>query len=434
MKVAILGAGIAGLMTGHELNAKGYDITVFESLPDIGGLCRTKKVSGGFLFDIGGGHIFHSVYKDILTRMLAFIGPDNVYTHKRNTRIFIYDRFVKYPFENGLSELPPDVRYECLMGYIYAWFQNQSSPDTSAANFHDFILHHFGNGIANHFMIPYNRKIWCVDPSEMGIDWIKNRVPRAPVEDVVKGALGIQTEGYLHQSTFNYPKQGGIQTFVDAIAAPIKHRIRVNTPVVSVSKKGTQWLINGLSFDRVVSTIPLNEFCDLYDNTPADVREKSRQLRHISLLTVLICLKKETLPPYSWIYLPLSEQGEANRLTYFTNYSPALAPPCCTSVLCEATYPGNNGSSVNDAQVTAIVNDLIRGGLIEKESDIISVHHERNKYAYILPDLTMASNCEYILKKLSEPSLDFVGRFGSFRYYNMDQVIKQVVELVENRF
>lgn len=37
-KVAIIGAGPAGLMAGHCLNQKGYDVTIFESLPVAGGM------------------------------------------------------------------------------------------------------------------------------------------------------------------------------------------------------------------------------------------------------------------------------------------------------------------------------------------------------------------------------------------------------------
>jgi len=39
-KVAIIGSGPAGLTVAHELSRKGYDVTIFEALPELGGMLR----------------------------------------------------------------------------------------------------------------------------------------------------------------------------------------------------------------------------------------------------------------------------------------------------------------------------------------------------------------------------------------------------------
>ncbi len=429
-KVAVLGGGIAGVMSAKILDEKGYDVVVYESESQIGGLCRTEKLPNGFLFDTGGGHIFHSVYKDVLDRIIGLIGRENLLQHKRNTRIYIYDKFVKYPFENGLSDLPPEARYECLMGYIEAW-RKRNEFFGEYDNFMQMIVGMFGRGIADHFMIPYNRKIWCVDPAEMGLDWIKNRVPSAPIEDVVKSALGMETEGYKHQSVFYYPEKGGIQSFVDIVAQPIVDKIRLNSPVKKISRTGTGWRVNGENYDRIVSSIALDEFVNMYDGAPDEVKNRSRQLRHIGLLSVLVCLKTEKLPDYSWLYLPHDDQGEINRLTYFTNYSKKIAPEGMSSLLCETTFLGENDFSEN--RVMNMVDNLVKIRLIDR-NDVESVHWRFNEYAYILPDLNMSKNRDYIIGRLESCSLNFIGRFGSFRYYNMDQVIKQVLDMVETKF
>ena len=62
----------------------------------------------------------------------------------------------------------------------------------------------FGRSIAEKYFLPYNRKIWKTEPREMGLEWV-GRVPKPPMEDVVKSALGIETEGYTHQLHFRYP-------------------------------------------------------------------------------------------------------------------------------------------------------------------------------------------------------------------------------------
>ena len=434
MKVAVLGAGIAGLWAGKILSQKGYDITVFEELSQIGGLCRSKKVhNGDFLFDVGGGHIFHSVYKDVLQEILGTLGIDSLLKHKRNTRIYVYDSFIKYPFENGISGLPDDVKLECLMGFIHAWHKADGKPE-KFTDFKDMIYKKFGDGISKHFMVPYNKKIWCVDPSEMGLDWIKNRVPRAPLEDVVKSALGIETEGYKHQSTFYYPIEGGIQSFVDAVAESFSDKIRLNTPVENIVKVNDKWQVNGEVFDRVLSTIPLDVFCRVNKSLPVGLVDRSEKLRHLSLLSVLICVKNKTCLPYSWVYLPHENQGEANRLTFFSNYSPELCPSGYTSILCEATYAADLSDDEKEMKTREIVDHMIKMNFVS-EKEIIGVYHDWIPYAYILCDKQMADNRDSIIDYFSgDSSIDFAGRFGSFRYYNMDQVIKQVDDLVKDKF
>ena len=39
-KVAVIGAGPAGLACAHDLAIEGHDVTVFESLPEPGGMLR----------------------------------------------------------------------------------------------------------------------------------------------------------------------------------------------------------------------------------------------------------------------------------------------------------------------------------------------------------------------------------------------------------
>jgi hypothetical protein len=76
-------------------------------------------------------------------------------------------------------------------------------------NFRDWIRWRMGGGIAECFMVPYNEKLWCSDLRDVSTSWVSGRVPEAPLDDVLKSALGIPTEGYTHQLRFYYPRRGG---------------------------------------------------------------------------------------------------------------------------------------------------------------------------------------------------------------------------------
>ena len=79
----------------------------------------------------------------------------------RDVRIFHSDAAGKsylldYPFESGIKDLPLWHRFECLAGYCIARFRKKKA----LGNLEEWIHSHLGFGVAKHFMIPYNRKIW----------------------------------------------------------------------------------------------------------------------------------------------------------------------------------------------------------------------------------------------------------------------------------
>ena len=56
-------------------------------------------------------------------------------------------------------------------------------------NFEEFIYRVWGAGIAKHFAIPYNRKLWAVPLTEMETSWLGGRVPLPDLEQMIDGAL-----------------------------------------------------------------------------------------------------------------------------------------------------------------------------------------------------------------------------------------------------
>ena len=55
-------------------------------------------------------------------------------------------------------------------------------------------MHTFGTGIAEHFMIPYNRKVWSYDLGKMDFDWIADRISVVDFERVLHNVLMEEDE------------------------------------------------------------------------------------------------------------------------------------------------------------------------------------------------------------------------------------------------
>ena len=312
MKIAILGAGVSGLALARFLIEDGHpegDLVLFEAAPVVGGLCRSKTVDG-YTYDVTGGHILFSKDAAAMQWMKDCAGGDDAFVQRdRNTKIRFEDRWVHYPFENGLGDLPPQANFDCLKGYVEAWHRRALNGTSAPEDFASWIRWRFGDGIAQHFMDPYNEKIWKRELGFISSEWVAGRVPDAPIEDVLRASVGIRTEGYRHQAIFYYPKRGGFQAITDGIAERVLPRVRTSTPVERLARTAEGWSVDGEAFDRVVSTLPLTDLPGIVDGMPEGPAEAMRTLEYNSITCLLVALDRAEHPDLSWIYLPTTSRG-----------------------------------------------------------------------------------------------------------------------------
>jgi protoporphyrinogen oxidase len=425
VKIAILGAGVSGLALARTLVERGHpsaDLSLFERAPVAGGLCRSKTVDG-FTYDVAGGHILFSKDAGVMRWMKDCAGGDPAFVQReRHTKIRFGNRFVHYPFENGLGDLPEAAKFECLKGYVEAWHARDQQASAPPRDFGSWIRWRFGAGIARHFMDPYNEKLWKRPLSALDSGWVAGRVPDAPIDDVLKAAIGVRTEGYTHQALFYYPRTGGFQAITDGMAAPLGTRIRFGTPAADlVRARGGGWRVNGEPFDRVVSTLPLNELPDVVHEMAADAAAAMRGLAYNSITTFLVALDRPAHPDLSWVYLPHHEQGPVNRVTYMSNYSPALAPAGRSSLLFEVTSPGGAPEPGPELEREA-VDGVVAAGLLRRE-EVLFVDRSSCRYAYIVYDHEHAARRASALAWCRANGIVPLGRFGRYDYFNSDQCV-----------
>lgn len=427
MKIAIIGAGVSGLAAARFLDEFGFDVEIFEAAPGPqAGLLETRDVDG-YAFDVGGGHIIYS--KDPwFGSFLKELYPDNALVElERRTKIFYKDRFVKYPFENGLSDLPIEANYECLLGFIKAYMEKPGKEVPK--NFRDWIFYRMGEGIAKHFMLPYNEKIWNSDLSDMGVEWVAGRVPEAPIEDIVRSSLGGESEGYTHQSVFQYPLNNGIQDLASRLSLPIRHKIHYNHEVKRIRKnKSSGFDVDGAPFDQVVMTLPLDQTPKVVEGMPEASARAAESLEFISVTSFLFGMEEEDSRPYSWIYLPFPEDGPANRITYLSNYSPNNAPAGKASILAEVTHKGQ--LKVNREYEESLKQYLIKTGFLHKDRVTVQAHGTI-KHAYIYFDLDFSNKRNQALEGLKSMGLHPLGRFGRYNYHNIDHCMIDAKHLAE---
>ncbi len=434
VKWAILGGGLTGVTLARLLKEKGHEVTVLEKEPKIGGLCKSE-VRNGFTFDCGGSHIIFSRDTEVLSFMQNALA-DNREFRNRNTKIFYKGQYVKYPFENGLYALPKEDLFFCINEYVKNLVAVEKGEVAEPTSFKDWIYYIFGKGIAECYLVPYNEKIWNYPTDKMSKHWMDGRVPRPPVEDIIKSAIGIETEGYTHQAVFSYPIEGGIEFLIHAIAKPIERSIKTNYTVTSVVNTGDGWAVsNGketILADRIISTLPLQTLLPMLD-VPSPIKEACDALRYNSIACISVGFKG-TLPDISWMYVPEEQWWAFNRLSFPSNFSSKVAPEGCSAVLAEITYnEGDDISKMSDAElISHTVDGLVKMGIIPSADEVVHIAVDHFKFAYVVYDIDYLKNIKIVREYLEGVlGIDLVGRFSEFEYINMDGCIRSAMNFVE---
>src|ERR1700761_3698956 len=116
-KIAVVGAGPAGLTAAYLLLKAGQQVTVFEADPQyVGGISRTETYKG-YHFDIGG-HRFFSKSKEVEDFWTEILG-DEMLERPRSSRIYYNHKFFSYPLvaSEALFKLGVFESARCVLSY-----------------------------------------------------------------------------------------------------------------------------------------------------------------------------------------------------------------------------------------------------------------------------------------------------------------------------
>lgn len=437
-KILIIGAGPTGLGAASRLDELKHDHwTLYERHDYVGGHASSFVDAQGFTWDEGGHVIFsHYPYFDRLVEK-ALKGE----FHERIRESWILSRgtWVPYPFQNNLRYLPKDAQVECLLGAARAAGQSHRSD---AQNFRDWILATFGEGIARHFMFPYNEKVWTTPLEQMTKSWIAERVSvvdfRRLLENVI---LERDDVGWGPNSKFKFPLHGGTGEIYRSIGRSLGDRAQCGKELAEVdTKRRTVSFTDGTgdTYDALVSTAPLDLLVKMLKPLDPRLIEASEMLRHNNLLVLGVGLKKKIDTSKCWVYF-VDDEMPCYRLTFFSLYSPFNVPNGDVehygSLMCELSYRADETPDQNRLMEQTI-SGLIRGGILE-ETDrdrIVSRYVRDVPYSYPIPTLDRDAALNVIQPALLQHNIYSRGRFGAWKYEvgNMDHSAQMGVEAVNH--
>lgn len=458
----VIGAGPTGLSAAYHLGANSL---LLEQNATVGGWCRSIE-DHGFTFDYAGHIMFsndpyvHRLYKVLL--------GENVHWQDREAWVYSKNVYTRYPFQGSLYGLPPEVAKECIIGAIEARFGRiaparkslakiqttdagackaeslsdccgdgvlESSarlnsetlpfPDRRQAprNFEEFIYRVWGAGIAKHFAIPYNKKLWAVPLSEMETSWLGGRVPLPDLGEMIEGALKPVGRPMGPNARFGYPLRGGFQAMMNGFLPHLKGKLKLNAKVIAVSpSRHSLTLADGGQerYSALISTIPLPRLIQLIgDEAPRAVQGAANSLRHVSVRCVNLGIGRENITDKHWIYYP--EATVFHRIFVQGNASPHCNPSGGFGLTCEITYSEYKPLPCDgQGLVDRCVRDCVEVGILRADDAVWTVNQVDMPFAYVVYDHARAANVRLIRDWLIEHDIVLAGRYSEWEYYNSD--------------
>jgi protoporphyrinogen oxidase len=414
----VLGGGLTGLVAAERLSAAGLPAAVIEREPEPGGACRTIEREG-FHFDFTG-HLLHIARPETEGYLRELGVWDELELHQRRAAVVVGGRQTPYPIQIHTAALAPEVRRDCLLGFVRAWAR-QEREAAEPPDFAAWVQGRFGEGLARHFFVPYNEKLYRARAEELSLDWVGRYVPRPTLEEVVDGALGLHDRPVGYNATFRYPRRGGIRLLPDAVARRVPG-LELGSRAVALHL-GERWLETAdgrrLAFGRLVSTVALPGLVDLLvGDLPDEVAAARAELRWVRVLGIALGVEGEAPSPQHWLYFP-DRELPFYRVGFPSNHG-RLAPEGCHTVSIELSLDPGGAQVAEEAAAAeaalAAIGLLDRGRVRVRVSTVIDP-------AYVVFDHRRRPALAALRRFLDGHGVLLAGRWAEWKYSAMEDAI-----------
>lgn len=445
--VCVIGAGPAGLSAAFVLSEKNVDTVVLEKSSRLGGISRTIE-KDGFRFDLGGHRFFTK--DDEVEEFFKCILGDEIIWVPRSSKIFYLNKYFDYPLKpaNALLGMGVVTTAKCLADYGLVKVKGLvRKPEI--VSLEDWVSHEFGPQLFRLFFKNYTEKVWGIDCDRICAEWAAQRIKGLSLRVAIKDALFPTKNGKVATliDRFMYPGLG-IGRISERLADQVEqlgNEVRTRSMAAAVNHEGGRITSvevepagNGkyrLPVANLVSSMPLTELVlAMRPQAPKEVVAAARSLRYRDLITVNLMVNKPQVTDQTWIYIhdPSIKLG---RIHEPKNWSHAMAPKDKSSIVAEyfCFEGGDVWNMKDDDLIDLTISDLDkRLGFLKKE-DVIGAFVVRVPKAYPMYELGYEQPLEKVLKYMeSFSNLQIIGRYGTYKYNNMDHSMKTGILAARN--
>ncbi|MFN8576211.1 MAG: FAD-dependent oxidoreductase [Candidatus Sericytochromatia bacterium] len=443
MKVAVIGAGPAGLTCAYELSKNMHKIEqldVYESSNSVGGLAKSIELWGQIV-DIGPHRFFSDDTK--VNKLWLEVIKNDYDMVDRLTRIYYNKKFFFYPLKpfNAFFNLGPIQSFNCFISYI----NEKIFPTKNIDTFETWVRSRFGKKLYQIFFKTYSEKLWGISCNDLDSDFASQRIKKLSLFEAVKNAL-IGNKNNKHKTLvdqFAYPYQGtgmvyeNMSKIIQEKGGKIYLNSKVKKVIVENNKATGIELENGelKKYDRIVSSMPISHLVSRIDNVPNDIKELSDSLKFRNTILVYLNIKETNVFKDQWLYIH-SKDVQTGRITNFRNWLPSLNKTKKETILCLEYWCNFEDElwSISENELIEIAKkEIITIGLVDsinkiKDGKVIKL--PRCYPIYFKGYKKILKPVENYLSTIK--NLWAIGRYGSYKYNNQDHSILMGLLASEN--
>jgi protoporphyrinogen oxidase len=413
-RTLIVGAGISGLACADRLGE--HDYLIVEAEDEIGGYCRTVK-RDGFVWDYSG-HFFHFRHPEIEKELVGRM-DGRVLRIERDSRIWYANRFIDFPFQKNIHQLPEAEYQECVRDLKVRPIEAETT------SFEEMLYARYGRGIAEKFLIPYNEKLYATNLATLDVDAMGRFFPHATEEQILARANQTEPEGY--NATFTYPEGGAVQ-YVEALAKGARAEsiaLAERVTSIDVERKVATTSKRDIGFDMLISTAPLISLLRM-----CGIDRDEEAFDWSKVLVFNLGFDAKGLPGVHWIYYPQRELC-FYRVGFYDN----IFDSARMSLYVEIALPrqAEAGRETAEEWLPRVLTDLQACGVVGDQS-LVASHQVLLDPAYVHITPRSIAETERTKSALAARGVHSIGRYGSWRYCSIEDNIVEARALIDELF
>lgn len=382
--ILIVGAGLSGAVLAERYAAQGKKVLVIEKRSHIGGNCYDELDESGIRISKYGAHLFHTNDDQVVEYIQRF-ATWVPYEHRVLSKL-------------GRTYVPLPVNIHTVNKIFGTSIQNtqqmekwlhtqQVKFDHPPATSEELGLARFGEVLYKKLFLPYTRKQWEQHPKYLDASVI-GRIP-----------LRLNDDDRYFTDRYQFLPQHGYTKFFEKLLASPNIIVRLNTDYFDVKAQfeSRQRIGQSHPFEKIFYTGPIDQFFEFQKQLGAKLEYRSLRFEqewHD------LKLGKQLLQPVAVINHPSSRTPYTRTIEYkhlTRAVDPSAAQHSRTVITKEySTSVGEPYYPVPNAKNQAL-------------------YEEYRKHAM----------------QLCDQGIYFVGRLANYKYFNMDQAIKNALELFE---
>lgn len=268
-KVMVIGAGVSGLAAACQLKKQGFSVKVVDKAQRAGGVISTFS-QDGFYAESGSNVIF--IQSSTVLDFIYELGLSDKLQFSSKAAKKRY--FVRSGEMLALPTNPFSMIFTKLLSFagkirIFKEISVPAHDFDSEVSVSQFMADRFGQEFCDYIINPFMGGIYASSPDRLSVKYAMPKVWQIEQKygSLIKGAFCMLRELRENKTKRFKSKmasfKGGMQTFIDAMAAYLGGDLSVNCKVLSIDYNDGKWDIlteeGGDSYDEIVFAVPAHK-------------------------------------------------------------------------------------------------------------------------------------------------------------------------------